>query len=1268
MSKKFLSPINLLNLPSDPASGTEGDIYYNNVDDKIKMYSNGAWVIVGSTGTLPSGGSVGQILAKASNTDYEVEWIENYADYTETVKFKVKNNGTEALYKGQPVHVTGSDGTNILIGKSSNSSEATSSKTIGLLAENLSTNGIGFVVKEGKLGTLDTSSAGSVGDPVWLGVDGSLIYGLTNKPYAPAHLVYLGVVTKKNGSTGEIFVQVQNGFELEELHNVSIGYGNSIADNELLAYDTTSSAWVNQTALEAKVAPLDSNNLIPPVHIPDYEVMLVKNNESSTIPVLTPVCLDTHPPGQIPTIRKADATNTNILSRMPAIGITVESVASDSNTNIVTSGLFTGLDLDAYADGDFLYVAVGGGFTTTRPNGTSTIQKVARVISVDNGTIFVYGNFKYEEMPGLSDGKVFIGNSSNVAIQQTLNTALVPEVSNLYYTTERAQDDASALFTGGTHSGLTVDYIDGSNILNITNTGVLSISGVTGEINFTNSTGTTQASLSQTFKDLVDSKSPSNAPTFTGSVSLPSTTHIGNVTSIEIGYLDGVSGPIQTQIDGKSSTSHEHTGVYQPVDPELTALSNTTSDVDKLPYYTGTGTAGTTTLTSFGRSLIDDTSAENARTTMGVVIGTDVQAHDPDLTAIASLIGTAGFLKKTAADTWALDNTSYSTTSHNHTVDSLSNVVITGTPTDGQALVWDTTTSKWVNETVVQDLSGYQTTISVGSGLSLSSSTISVNPGAMLNQIVGGTSGNSYGLVGTSVYLDVKDTNGYNKEIELDIAAVESKLIVDGFLTSESDPIYTASSWYTTTNNSGNWNTSYGWGNHSSAGYLTSESDTLETVTDRGATTTNAITISNTTQSTTPTSGALIISGGVGIAKDVWIDGDLHVNGTTVTENTKTVATNDNLIYLNAALDSTITNAVGDGTYVTYTAENSYTPGMDIRITGMNPAGYDISSADLLTVYSATSTQFVVAKTTTGTFVSGGIAHAKEEANPDLGFAGGYYDSGYAHAGLFRDASDGVFKFFKGYTPEPDEAVNIDTTHASFALADISVNNIQLDGAINFDVVSGTPTGSISINNGPGYDQLRINASDWLSLISTNNISLTSVNALISLNAGDKVVISGTNGEFLNNHTVADNQIATIGDLSSYAPLSSPTFTGNVAIGEAVTKTTSTALTSSAATTIATFPVSSGNCVAVECVVLISSTSNGSYYASKVLITADPDFNAVADITEYAIMKNNDYDLFPILTATLSGSNVLLRAAVTSPTNATAKVVSTSILSPQGAA
>jgi hypothetical protein len=389
-----------------------------------------------------------------------------------------------------------------------------------------------------------------------------------------------------------------------------------------------------------------------------------------------------------------------------------------------------------------------------------------------------------------------------------------------------------------------------------------------------------------------------------------------------------------------------------------------------------------------------------------------------------------------------------SLTSHNHSLDGLSNVVITGTPTDGQAIVWDTTTSKWVNETVSGGASYPTQTGNDGKFLQTDGTDVSW-------QNVDLSSKQDYSVVldtlGSS-YISLGEGSGFLKYTR-------------GFL--GSSPTWSLD---TTT-------------------YLTSytETSTLEDVTDRGATSTNAITISNTTQSTTPTTGALIISGGVGIAKDVWIDGDLHVNGTTVTENTKTVATHDNMIYLNAALDSTVTNAVGDGTYVTYTAENNYTPGMDIRVTGMDPSGYNISSADGLTVYSATSTQFVVAKTTTGSFVSGGTAHAKEEVNPDLGFAGGYYDAGYAHAGLFRDASDGVFKFFQGYTPEPDEAVNIDTTHASFAFADIQIRNIKPQGSSQNDNFG---IGYNAMNSASGFANFAIGQNAFDGGSGTNNFAV----------------------------------------------------------------------------------------------------------------------------------------------------------------------------------
>jgi hypothetical protein len=141
------------------------------------------------------------------------------------------------------VYVTSANGTNMIVGKSDNTTEATSSKTMGLIAQDLANNGFGYVITEGLLAGLDTSAA-SAGDPVWLGTNGGLLYGISNKPSAPAHMVFVGIVTRAQSNNGEIFVKVQNGFELEELHNVAIS---SIANNNLLMYESATSLWKNKT-------------------------------------------------------------------------------------------------------------------------------------------------------------------------------------------------------------------------------------------------------------------------------------------------------------------------------------------------------------------------------------------------------------------------------------------------------------------------------------------------------------------------------------------------------------------------------------------------------------------------------------------------------------------------------------------------------------------------------------------------------------------------------------------------------------------------------------------------------------------------------------------------------------------------------------------------------------------------------------------------------------------------------------------------------------
>jgi hypothetical protein len=196
---------------------------------------------------LPAGGTAGQILTKVDATDYNATWQENFADWTSQVKHIVKNNGLSGtITKGTAVYVTSSNGTNILVGRASNASEPTSSKTMGLMQSDITTTGgnqTGFVITEGLLQGLNTASA-TAGDPVWLGVNGALIYGLTNKPYAPAHLVFIGIVTKISAGNGEIWVKVQNGFELKEIHDVDLITTTPI-NGHLLGFDGT--LWVNKT-------------------------------------------------------------------------------------------------------------------------------------------------------------------------------------------------------------------------------------------------------------------------------------------------------------------------------------------------------------------------------------------------------------------------------------------------------------------------------------------------------------------------------------------------------------------------------------------------------------------------------------------------------------------------------------------------------------------------------------------------------------------------------------------------------------------------------------------------------------------------------------------------------------------------------------------------------------------------------------------------------------------------------------------------------------
>lgn len=153
------------------------------------------------------------------------------------------NGSGSTISNGKVVCVTGAQGQRPRIGLADASSEALSAPTFGITTESIANGSEGFVTTFGVVRGLDTSAFTS-GAPVYLSTTAGEF--TATRPTAPNHTVFLGWVIKSNASSGEIFININNGWEIDELHNV---YINSPTQGQALTYDATAGYWTNTTAI-----------------------------------------------------------------------------------------------------------------------------------------------------------------------------------------------------------------------------------------------------------------------------------------------------------------------------------------------------------------------------------------------------------------------------------------------------------------------------------------------------------------------------------------------------------------------------------------------------------------------------------------------------------------------------------------------------------------------------------------------------------------------------------------------------------------------------------------------------------------------------------------------------------------------------------------------------------------------------------------------------------------------------------------------------------
>jgi len=414
----------------------------NNID--VAVASNTATVTVSNnlalsnvslTGSFTGNfsGSVTAVITNAISASYAT----NAVSASVSDKVKVSTSGTNASYYPTFVDGTGyqdvliDSGNNITYNPSTNALTATT--FVGALTGNASTATSASFATTASHATGYVKDGGGVADQIMVWKDEETASGSAALRYntggATLNVTGNVIATSFTGSfTGSFAGTVANAVSASFAFNaISASYAATASSADaFIVRNTLIASGLTYPIADGLENQYIQTNGAGTLSFNDVHTLLEEVRSGEALTKGDPLYISGSL-GAKPIVYKADA---GVPAKMPVIYIALETVNSGSDTRGIVLGLIEGVDTTGYPTGTEIYVAVGGGWTSTRPTGSATVQSLGYITKEGSGGKGIILNPGPFNLPNLQKDYVWKGNTNGVPVAVASSSLIVTQALN----------------------------------------------------------------------------------------------------------------------------------------------------------------------------------------------------------------------------------------------------------------------------------------------------------------------------------------------------------------------------------------------------------------------------------------------------------------------------------------------------------------------------------------------------------------------------------------------------------------------------------------------------------------------------------------------------------------------------------------------------------------------------------------------------------------------------------------------------------------------